>query len=153
MRTAKLPRAYARPRRLVRCSQMRLLPLFLLALTACGPGPTPPDAPPPLPPGRVIETDSLLRDEPARTYRVAIGYPQVGATDGQPLPATLQAANAAVRDTVAAFADDQLDGEERDAVATAIAKRHSGALRAASGPGLFPARYARCIGRRPLIKN
>ena len=85
---------------------MRLLPLFLLALTACGPGPTPPDAPPPLPPGRVIETDSLLRDEPARTYRVAIGYPQIRATDGEPLPATLQAANAAVRDTVAAFADD-----------------------------------------------
>lgn len=86
---------------------MRLLPL-LLVLAACGPDPATPDAPPPLPlpPGRVVETDSLLRDEPARTYRVAIGYPQIRATDGEPLPVALQAANAAVRDTVAAFADD-----------------------------------------------
>jgi len=53
-----------------------------------------------------VVTDSLLRDEPARTYRVAIGYPQIRRTSGAPLAPALQAVNAAIRDSVDALADD-----------------------------------------------
>ena len=110
MRTAKLTGAYASLRRLARCSQMRLfLPALLLALAACASDPSPPspDAPaPPAGPAFTVAVDSLRRDEPARSYRVAIAYPQIHGSSGTPLAATLRAVNAVIRDTVAAFADD-----------------------------------------------
>lgn len=119
MRTAKLPRAYARPRSLARCSHMRLaLAAALLALAACGPDPAPgtPEADavtaapappsPPAGPSLTVATDSLLRDEPGLTYRVAIGYPQIRGTAGEPMAPALRAVNAAIRDSVEALADD-----------------------------------------------
>ena len=85
-----------------------------LAVAACGPdpAPAPSDAPPPAPqsppagPSFTVAVDSLLRDEPARSYRVAIGYPQIRGMSGEPMARALQAVNAAIRDSVAALADD-----------------------------------------------
>jgi hypothetical protein len=94
---------------------MRLaLTAALLALAGCGPSPSPDPteagasmAPsPPADSPFAVVTDSLLRDEPARTYRVAIGYPQIRRTSGEPLAPALQAVNAAIRDSVDALADD-----------------------------------------------
>ena len=93
---------------------MRPLALALLAaaLGACADAPD--DAPdplapetaetspaPPNAPAPTIRIDSLLRDEPDLRYTVRIGYPQVEG-DG----AAVDAINAAIRDTVAALADD-----------------------------------------------
>ncbi|WP_179299770.1 DUF3298 and DUF4163 domain-containing protein [Rubrivirga marina] len=89
----------------------------LTVLAACGPDPAP-DAPeagplespaPPSPtsgPSLTVAVDSLLRDEPDLNYRVAIGYPQIRGTSGEPMAPALQAVNAAIRDTVEALADD-----------------------------------------------
>ena len=119
MRTAKLPRAYAPLRSLARCSHMRLALVIalLVGLAACGPDPSAPEAgtpaattptppSPPTGPSLTVAVDSLLRDEPALTYRVAVGYPQIRGTSGAPMAPTLRAVNAAIRDSVEALADD-----------------------------------------------
>ncbi len=88
---------------------MRPLALAVLAATlaACAPDPTDAPAerlaPPPAPeaPAPSVRIDSLLRDEPALRYTVAIGYPQL--VGDAPATATV---NAAIRDSVGALADD-----------------------------------------------
>ena len=94
------------------------LAALLLTLAACGPEPGAPSSAasqasavpippsPPAGPSFTVAIDSLLRDEPALTYRVAIGYPQIHGLSGEPMAPTLQAVNAAIRDSVAALADD-----------------------------------------------
>ncbi len=90
---------------------MRPLALALLAvaLGACADAPSDAPAPrlaetaPAAPdaPAPAVRIDSLLRDEPALRYTVRIGYPQL---EGDGPAAT--AVNAAIRDSVAALADD-----------------------------------------------
>lgn len=80
----------------------RLFAVSLLLVAACGapdPAPVPPPGPDPEP---VVVTDSLVRAEPALNYRVAVGFPQI---EGDERPAARRV-NAAVRDTVEAFAAD-----------------------------------------------
>ena len=97
---------------------MRPVSLALaLTLAACVSDPAPPGAPTeveraaPTPSasmaasGLTVAVDSLLRDEPERNYRVAIGYPQIEGSAGRPMARVLRAANAAIRDSVVALAD------------------------------------------------
>lgn len=53
-----------------------------------------------------VDTDSLVIAEPALRYTVAIAYPQLRGSAGEPMSATLRAVNAAIRDSVQALADD-----------------------------------------------
>ncbi|WP_412062177.1 hypothetical protein [Rubrivirga sp. IMCC45206] len=90
---------------------MRLALVALLALAACADAPSDAAAPPtpPLPasgPSFTVGVDSLLRAEPERRHTVAIGYPQIRGMSGPPMASALRAVNAAIRDTVAAFAAD-----------------------------------------------
>ena len=88
-----------------------LLLLGLAALAACTGDPA--DAPSTAEADAVaagasftIDTDSLvLADAPLR-YAVAVAYPQLRGSTGEPMSATLRAVNAAIRDSVQALADD-----------------------------------------------
>lgn len=84
---------------------MRPLLLALLAVTlaACGPDRERSAAQADADPALSVVTDSLIADDPALRYAVRIAYPQVAA-EGGALPAPVRAANAAIRDTLAAFA-------------------------------------------------
>ena len=90
-----------------------LLPLaFLVAACQSAPDDAAPEAAPaavPAPPpgpSLTVRIDSLLLDRPELSYRVAIGYPQLRGSSGEPMSAALRAVNAAVRDSVEALAAD-----------------------------------------------
>lgn len=89
---------------------MRLALVALLGLAACADAPDAPAPPtPPRPasgPSFTVGVDSLRRAEPARSHTVALGYPQIRGMSGPPMASALRAVNAAIRDTVAALADD-----------------------------------------------
>lgn len=86
--------------------RLALLLLAATALGACADGPAP--APEVLPTSAsfAVVLDSLRIDEPARTFRVDVAVPQVQRRAGTDRAPALQAANAALRDTVRALADD-----------------------------------------------
>lgn len=90
------------------------LPLLalLVALSGCTPdraetsdGTTEADAPA-AGAAFTIATDSLVITEDSLRYLVAIGYPQLRGSAGEPMSATLRAVNAAIRDSVASLARD-----------------------------------------------
>ncbi|WP_412070130.1 hypothetical protein [Rubrivirga sp. IMCC43871] len=88
---------------------MRLALVALLVLAACTDAGAPAPPAPPTPssgPSFSVGIDSLVRHEPERSHSVAIGYPQIRGMSGPPMASALRAVNAAIRDTVAAFADD-----------------------------------------------
>ena len=94
------------------------LPLPLLALAGlsvaaggCVPDPAPrPDAlaaeTPRAGASFTLATDSLVARDSVLRYAVAIGYPQVRGSAGEPLSPALRAVNAAVRDSVQSLARD-----------------------------------------------
>ena len=53
-----------------------------------------------------VEVETLTLSDPALRYAVAIGLPQLRATGGEPLAEAVVAANAVVRDSVRALAED-----------------------------------------------
>ena len=53
-----------------------------------------------------LATDSLVVRDSVLRYAVAIGYPQIRGSAGEPMSATLRAVNAAIRDSVRALAED-----------------------------------------------
>ena len=53
-----------------------------------------------------VVTDSLVESDESLRYTVAIGYPQLRGSAGEPMSATLRGVNAAIRDSVAALARD-----------------------------------------------
>ncbi|MDT0632119.1 DUF3298 domain-containing protein [Rubrivirga sp. S365] len=73
------------------------------ALAACGADPSGPVVR--HRPSLSVRADSVLRGEPALRYTVRIGYPQLTGAAGEPVPPTVRAVNAAVRDSVEALAD------------------------------------------------
>lgn len=95
---------------------MRLLPLSsallgALVLGACASDPAP-DAStaetetPAEGASFTLATDSLVVRDSTDLYNVAVGYPQIRGSAGEPMSATLRAVNAAIRDSVQALAED-----------------------------------------------
>ncbi len=88
-----------------------LVLLGALALGACTSDPTP-EAPaievdaPRVGASFTLATDSLVVRDSLLRYTVAIGYPQIRGSSGEPMSSTLRAVNAAIRDSVRALADD-----------------------------------------------
>ena len=89
-----------------------LLALGPLAAAACRPDPAPAPGPtaeveaPAAGPSFTLATDSLVVRDPLLRYAVAVAYPQLRGSSGEPMSPALRAVNAAIRDTVAALARD-----------------------------------------------
>ena len=85
----------------------------LVAAGACAPDPTPApgalaaetDAPR-AGASFTLATDSLVVRDSVLRYAVAVGYPQLRGSVGEPMSPTLRAVNAAIRDSVRALARD-----------------------------------------------
>ena len=93
--------------RLLRISSL----LGALVLGACAPDPTPETSTAEADAPRVgasftLATDSLVVRDSLLRYTVAIGYPQIRGSSGEPMSPTLRAVNRAIRDSVQALADD-----------------------------------------------
>ena len=97
---------------------MRPVPLAVLlaalAVSACQPDPAPAPAPdavveaetPAAGASFTVATDSLVARDSRLRYSVAVAYPQLRGSSGEPMSPALRAVNAAIRDTVAALARD-----------------------------------------------
>lgn len=117
---------------------MRLLSLYLLlGLTAC----VSPDAPDDPAPGPTVVIDSLVTNDPAIHYTIAIGYPQIEGLETE----AVSRVNQAIRDTLVDFTmairpdrSDFTGDPEQDRLI--VANAQGGPVRVVLNDSLFSAR-------------